>query len=231
MAVGFLLIFELINVNYLTHMATEPASLQLQDDIPSLPLCNTNSSALKANFDSAFIVLGQTVRIEFDSISSLQGLCGGENAVLIVTSPYNMTLLAQAPYASWHGDLEDKMYKSTPYLLTTVQTDEFVHQWVSGRAMMNAIYPVKSQPIMAVHWTNENKPVERDFSFYVLTHEEGEILAAHNNWLSEVTRRNNALWWGIPISIFVFIVLGGLLVRYSYRQRKNQLRRKAYPYY
>ena len=222
MLLGIALIGGFINHNVLTALPPEPSLPQgLPSEISRMTVCS-NEKALRVNDASAVIALGKEGTIQFDSISSLQGYCGGSNAILTITSPVNASLSATCTEPYWHGDIKDEYSKGTPTLQANFQSNEFLHQWVTGHAAMDAIYPVRKTPIISVYWTNEQKHVERNFNFYVVTPEEAKTLQAYADWKSEGVSRSDAIWIDTPIVFIVFVLFGALLVRYGYRKRKYE---------
>lgn len=224
----FLLGMLLIGIlaNKLIFPPAEPSYPQeIPIDVPKMPAC-TNESALKSNEDSAFVSSGTAVRIEFDSIQSLQGIWGAFSldAEFDITSPYNAALKTYTRTIWWSGDLTSTMEQATPYLEASFETeDKYLHQWISGRANMTVVFPVRSNQqnpgSVLPTWTNEHKPVERNISFYVVTPEEAKMIEAHKSWESYMSKRFDPM--GLLVGA-VFALIGALLIlsaRYTWKNR------------
>jgi hypothetical protein len=126
------------------NVAQEPSLPNQLPKVPNMPVCDSER-ALKANEASAFASFGEQIRIQFNSVTSLQGLWDGSSVEVNVTSPSSLSLPATTYSGQWNQpgvQLSSKTKQATPYLETVFNQDGFVHQWVKGTAKMSVEFPV-----------------------------------------------------------------------------------------
>ena len=225
--IGIILIGGNIN-GYQTIPEEPPRPQSLPNDIPNMSLC-TNSSSLKANDSSAFIIMGEWGKIEFDSMDTLEGLWEGNLVEVNITSPYYGTWTVfdegrvpwhvYSPEALWDNpgvQIENNNEKATPYLLILFSEEDCLHNWINGNAKMSVFYPAWKG---GYEWETRIKHVERSFKFYAVTPQEANAIDAYINWESNVSSQNTATLWALLIGLIVFVLPGIILIVHTFKKR------------
>ena len=201
----------------------EPQNPQ-QLGLPNEILAMYDSGGLEPEDNSAVVSSDSTI-IQFDYIETLDYEWGGENAQVYVTSPVNVTLTAETENFSYSQTIIDKKTSVAPYLWVHLEGNQFVHQWVDGRAVMDVVYAVS---LSSNKYTPSTQQIERNFHVYVVTPDAAKVMndmEAYRSWQEELAVRQTNLPWYLLFCLGFFIVPGALLISYAFKQRtrtKNQ---------